>query len=346
MTLPKYKTLANALRDDLLKGIYQSGDALPTEQSLARGYACSRQTVRQAIALLENEGLVVRRQGSGTYAAPAPVPAAKTVHVITTYITDYIFPSIVRGIEKKLSAAGCRMTLSATYNRVEQERALLEQVLCTPPDGLIIEGTKTALPNPNLALYRELDARRIPYVFINGVYPPLTGAVSVLMDDREGGRMAAQLLVRAGAKRLCGLFKSDDQQGVLRYEGFSEAARELDVSLRESDIFWFCTESKQQVLSDGLGVPAHAPHLGLLCYNDEIALCAARLWAAQGAYDPRLLVSFDQSAVARFANPPLCSLGHAKEALGKQAAQRLLALIAGQAQKSTLLPWAEPLGGK
>ena len=39
MTLPKYKFLAQTLRKELLGGVYHSGDALPTEQTLARSYA-------------------------------------------------------------------------------------------------------------------------------------------------------------------------------------------------------------------------------------------------------------------------------------------------------------------
>ena len=339
MTLPKYKFLAQTLRKELLGGVYHSGDALPTEQTLARSYACSRQTVRQAIALLENEGLIVRRQGSGTYAAPPPAPAARSVHVITTYITDYIFPFIVRGIERSLSAASCRMTLSATYNHVEQERMLLKQILDAPPDGLIIEGTKTALDNPNLFLYQEIARRGIPCVFINGVYPQLEGAVSVLMDDREGGRMAARYLVQHGAKRLAGIFKSDDLQGVLRCEGFTQEAAALGMPVDKKDLVFFSTETKTALIAGGAGIPPCEKGLGLCCYNDEIALRAVRSWAAAGEYDSHQLVSFDQSALAQLSTPPLHSLGHAKEALGQQAAQKLLSLIARNSEQSVSLPW-------
>lgn len=340
MSLPKYKALAQILRNALLDGTYQSGDTLPTEQALARDYACSRQTVRQAIALLENEGLIIRRQGSGTYAAPPPAPNARSVHVITTYITDYIFPFIVRGIERTLSAASCRMTLCATYNRVEQERTLLTQILASPPDGLIIEGTKTALPNPNLSLYHEIAARGIPCVFINGVYPQLKASVSVLMDDREGGRMAARWLAAHGARHLCGVFKSDDLQGVLRCEGFMQEAAALGLPVSPADIVWFSTETKPALIADGTGIPPCAPGLGLCCYNDEIALRAMRSWAAAGAYAPHQLVSFDRSALAQLSTPPLFSFGHAKEALGQQAAHKLLSLIGGGSEQSVSLPWS------
>lgn len=48
-------------------GIYKAGSRLPAERSLADAYKVSRMTVRQAINELVHEGIVERKQGSGTY---------------------------------------------------------------------------------------------------------------------------------------------------------------------------------------------------------------------------------------------------------------------------------------
>src|SRR4051794_11594106 len=65
--VPKYWLVKEQLR-----GLVDAGDpgtALPTERELAEQLATSRTTVRQAIAELVVEGLLVRTQGSGTYVA-------------------------------------------------------------------------------------------------------------------------------------------------------------------------------------------------------------------------------------------------------------------------------------
>lgn len=126
-TEPKYQLVASTLRREIADGIFAEGSLLTTEEELKRRFQVSRQTVRQAIALLEDDGLVVRRRGSGTYVKHGPRRHGETltVGVVTTYITDYIFPSIVRGIEHVLSANGCMMNLSATYNRADHERMIL-----------------------------------------------------------------------------------------------------------------------------------------------------------------------------------------------------------------------------
>ncbi|WP_347241176.1 GntR family transcriptional regulator [Thermus sp.] len=64
---PKYLALAERLKLALLRGEY--GPSLPPERALAQGLGVSRDTLRRALALLEEEGLLLRRRGSGTYVA-------------------------------------------------------------------------------------------------------------------------------------------------------------------------------------------------------------------------------------------------------------------------------------
>jgi GntR family transcriptional regulator len=69
---PKYQQIADRLRDQISRGTLAPEDRLPSEPDLVRQYDASRNTVRLALALLTNQGLVVPRQGLGTFvAAPA-----------------------------------------------------------------------------------------------------------------------------------------------------------------------------------------------------------------------------------------------------------------------------------
>jgi GntR family transcriptional regulator len=66
-SLPLYQQLQRALREAIDRGILGADDALPAERDLAIDFGISRITVRKAIDGLANEGLLVRRQGSGTF---------------------------------------------------------------------------------------------------------------------------------------------------------------------------------------------------------------------------------------------------------------------------------------
>lgn len=63
---PRYIQLASSLCRAITAGIYPLGALLPTEKALCRQYEASRHTVREALRRLSEQGMVKRRQGSGT----------------------------------------------------------------------------------------------------------------------------------------------------------------------------------------------------------------------------------------------------------------------------------------
>ncbi len=65
--MPKYKEIAMALKEKIIEGDYKEGELLPDQETLAKSYQTSRVTVRKAIQLLIDEGLLYTRRGSGTY---------------------------------------------------------------------------------------------------------------------------------------------------------------------------------------------------------------------------------------------------------------------------------------
>src|SRR5260370_38421087 len=67
MPSAKYQQIADRLRDQIDSGALQPGERLPSEPDLVRQFDASRNTVRLALALLTNQGLVVTRQGLGTF---------------------------------------------------------------------------------------------------------------------------------------------------------------------------------------------------------------------------------------------------------------------------------------
>jgi GntR family transcriptional regulator len=75
-----HRQLFVVLRERILRGDVPADAALPKEQDLCEEFGVSRITVRRALADLENEGLVQRRHGKGTYvlrrdAPDAPAPS-------------------------------------------------------------------------------------------------------------------------------------------------------------------------------------------------------------------------------------------------------------------------------
>ena len=69
---PLYVQVADVLRGRIQEGRWQAGDKISTLEELEKEFEVARVTVRQAIMLLQREGLVQRRQGKGTFVTGAP----------------------------------------------------------------------------------------------------------------------------------------------------------------------------------------------------------------------------------------------------------------------------------
>lgn len=346
----KYQIVADSLRAHIQTGKYAGAAALPTEFSIAAEYQVSRQTVRQALSLLSKEGLIATRQGSGSRILRQTHDAGiqrRSIAIISTYISDYIFPGILREMENVLSHHDCTPSLFATQNQVSNERRILQQLLTQPVDGILAETTKSALPNPNLDLYQQLMDRGVPLVFIHGYYGNLPGAHFVMDANADGGRLLACYLADRGYTRIGGIFKSDDIQGHGRYAGYTAGLQEKGLPLKDRYVFWYNTETKASLLSGGdASIRAFLDQAleevdAFICYNDEIANSLLLQLQRRGLRVPEdaAVVSFDNSYYSQLSPVPITSLSHGEENAGRTAAQTLLRQMAGEYCQSVQLPW-------
>lgn len=334
---PKYQIVLDWLLERIQSGAYQEGQQIPTENELSQQFSVSRQTVRQAISKLEADGRVERTRGSGTfvrnYAKPSLSDAAVSrknhrIGVITTYLDDYVFPSIINGIEQTLAVHEYVVILGITYNKPSLERRALEKFRATGVDGIIIEGTQSALPTPNAALLDEFRKANIPMVFINGTYQDASDSY-VIMDDILSGQLLTQFLAKKGHRHIGGIFKSDDIQGVKRYEGVMHGAQQNHLDFQEEATFWYTTEDLPDMFSEVFD-PIFARRMqnvsAMICYNDEIAVKLIARLRRLGKNIPEdySIVSFDNSSLADPNVFDLTSITYPAFDIGKTAAQILL----------------------
>jgi GntR family transcriptional regulator of arabinose operon len=346
----RYNDIAHAIKSQITEGQFKSGQRIPTEDSLSKTFSASRQTIRQALGILKHEGKIYQVQGSGTYVSDQYESSTRktrssrqNIAIICTYISDYIFPTIMRGIERELTDQGYNLNLVATGNRVARERRILLQIIADNEiDAIIVEGTKTGFPNPNISPYQKIMEMNIPIVFLHCSYPELTNSVVVGMDDYAGGKFASRKLIASGCRKIAGVFKSDDTQGLLRYKGFFDGILESGLGLECAEIRWFTTEDIE-VRGNRLGCEQLSSIVGtgidgIVCYNDQITTAFirdARDYGIQLSH----IISFDNSTLCSSALYPYVSLGHQKEKLGSIAAQKIKNMLKGQKETSVFMDW-------
>ncbi len=320
---------------------------LPGEMEISRQYGYSRQTVRHALSLLEEEGVIVRVHGSGTYLSGYAGRQSGRIAVLVYGTDEYLYPQLLKDMETVFGQEGFDIEPYALSGSVMREREILSGLLAAPPAGIIMEPSKSALPSPNLDLLKRIGELGIPLVYLHALLPVPENAPCI-RDDNEGG---AELLVRhlidAGHRQIAGIFKSDDLQGPERYHGFLSALIRAGCPVIEKSILWYDTENRENLLNgrrDWLMRyirNALSPCSAIMAYNDEIAYQLIRCLTREGLRVPEdiAVVSFDNSHYCRLSPVSITSLAHERHQMGTAAASALLKLIRGEKARSVRLPW-------
>ncbi|MEX2462324.1 MAG: GntR family transcriptional regulator [Paenibacillaceae bacterium] len=338
--MPKYLQLKREILSWLHLGRLKPEEQMPSENEIAEQFQMSRQTVRQTFGELEQEGWLFRVQGKGTFVSnpqAQKAQAVQTIGVLTTYISDYIFPHIVRGAEGALRDKGYRLVLSSTDNDKEKEKENLTMMMSQPLSGLIIEPTKSAEGNPNLSYYLSLDYQKIPYIMINECYPEMD-CPYVKIDDESGGFLATEHLIQLGHRRISGFFKTDDLQGVNRLKGFMRAHHQYEIPLLPEMVINYSSEERytkpNEMAMYVLGLAENRP-TAFVCYNDGLAVNLLEVIRKLGLSVPEDLsmVGFDDSNLATATEVKLTTLTHPKTEMGVAAAEILIAMIEGKTKE-------------
>lgn len=335
----KYSMVKQSIKSRILDGTYRPNQKISSESELMKQFGVSRHTVRLAVGDLVTEGWLYREQGAGTFCADRTENVAqssgmhsKNIAIITTYISDYIFPSIIRGAETYLSKNGYQVSLFSTNNNHEVEKEVLEKILSQNFEGVIVEPTKSAISNPNISYYLNLENKKIPYIMINAYYDELE-PLSITMDDEQGGFLQTEHLINLGHKNIVGFFKTDDTQGAKRMKGYLKAHRSNGVSINPNNLVTYKSNEKStkpieefnKILSNLNGDRPTA----IVCYNDELAIMLLDVIREKKLQVPEdiSIVGYDNSFLAKVSEVKLTTIEHPQSELGTTAGKLILEMI-------------------
>lgn len=85
---PLYAQLFQRLTEAMTQGLLPPGSTLPPEREIAQLTALSRVTVRRAVQMLVRDGLIVQKQGAGSFVAAAPVRLEQSMSRLTSFTED------------------------------------------------------------------------------------------------------------------------------------------------------------------------------------------------------------------------------------------------------------------
>ena len=154
-----------------------------------------------------------------------------------------------------------------------------------------------------------------------------------------------QYLLAKGHRRIAGIFKNDDIQGLDRYYGYTQGLLKNGQPLQDQWVTWFNSTNRENLLSDEYGITRLLEKISsctaVVCYNDEVAVKLEKALVSHGLKVPgdKALISFDDSPLGALATVGLTSFSHPKESLGACAARKLISMMAGREEKSVTMDW-------
>ncbi len=345
----KYETLSQQLTELISRNLKEGITALPTETEIAEQYQVSRQTVRAALSLLREQGLIESRRGSGSYATGlSPNTERNLVPILVASSQEYIYPHLLTDIRTALAAKGYQLQVHPTENDTSMERQILLSLLETPPRGVIVEGSKSALPTPNTDLYEKLKAVGTELLFLHNKYDALPDEICIKDDNYYGGYLLANHLAELGHTRVAGIFKMDDKQGPERYFGAFCCLRDQNVALSDKNVGWFHSTDVEglEKRQDSRFLATFIKErlfdcTAVICYNDEIAYWLIKELSYAGIRVPRdvSVVCFDNTYLSELSKIRITTLTHKPHEMGSCVADTMIRMLQGIPVVSQELPW-------
>src|SRR6185369_6151169 len=341
---PKHRDISRQLRADIAAGRYVAGARLPSEPQLVKQFGVSRPTVGRALLDLQNEGLIERRAGSGTYVkGGAPAQAASSTRQLgllipgldTTEIFQLIcgeLASLARVHEYTVLWGGSTHPRQDTDASLEHAEELCQQFIERKVSGVFFAPYEL-MPEQERANRRlavSLRQAGIPVVLLDRdllPFPNRSDFDLVGLDNMAGGYLLAEHLIKLGCRHLRFVARPRSAPTVdARIAGVREALvrHQLDHDPR-----WLNT-----------GDPADAKFVrkltagkqtdAFICANDDTAATLMRSLEAGGIKVPRdvRVVGFDDAKYATLVSPSLTTIHQPSRDIAMIAFRAMLERIA------------------
>lgn len=294
--LHRYEEIARHLRQQILRRDFGNDGRLPAERVLGEQFQVQRNTIRQALALLEKEGHIATDPKRGSFVRLSEPDGVRNVFLVSIHSdasTD--LSQLVTGFGKVVRKAGysARRVDSDPPKGMAMDVVPSGDRLAHDVAGVILwpqnPADVDALSRLNAAVPLVLVDRRVMGVSIDSVH----------FDDVAGGRMVTEHLLSQGHRRIA--FLTDDvfaETVQLRWRGYAIALEEAGAPFdSELGVFFqgihepLFSMTMRHLLSQGAKSPT-----AIVCSNDLVAFMLLRFLRDEGIRVP------DDMAVTGYGN--------------------------------------------
>lgn len=339
---PLYAQVADKLKQRIANGEWADGESIPPEKALCATYDVARGTMRQALRLLEDEGVLRREQGRGTFVSLAPIDASvgnQHVAFVVPYVRDSSVSTILIGFQEVAEQAGYSVIFNHVNNDTRQQAEVINRLVRQGVRGIALYPVDSDHLQPIPLLMESAYPIVLVDRYLKGI------STDYVMSDHFGGALrAVHYLLDRGHERV-GLvtWLSPSISMEHRVLGYTQALRERGI---EPDASLICeVEGYPAVDLEPLKVYPTRPQrpTAIFAANDQIASALYRVAGVVGLRIPQdlAIIGFDNLDISPHLDPPLTTIAQPFREIGRTAASILLQRIKGGSsapQQITLAP--------
>lgn len=211
---PRYLQLAQTLRQQILNRELRAGDRLPSFAQFRLEHGVTPTTTERVYSILEEEGLIERRHGVGTFVVEPKRASTGNIGLIGPIQPqprlDPFASHLLKGIQVGIDQQRCHLLHMGTDYALKLEAA-------KKIDGVLICNVESVE-----TVFDQLPAS-LPRVSLLNVAP---GIASIIADDYAGGRLAVEHLRKLGHRRIGCLMEKLPSIARRRFAGYYDAMLE------------------------------------------------------------------------------------------------------------------------
>jgi GntR family transcriptional regulator of arabinose operon len=348
MSLPRKSSkrmghqVLESLRVKIQNGAYQPGQQIPPEMELARTLGVSRGTLRQALQVLVDEGLLERIPGKGTFLntegtlLSERTARSKLMAILVPSLRDKLSSDMISGAERVVRQQGYSLIFSQSNHSPVIEREQILQLVKQEVSGIML--FPIAVPE-EAQFVLDLKNQGVPVVSIDR-HIPGADTPAVMADHYGGAYQATKHLLELGHRRIVCINNLTLATSVSeRVRGYEQAMRDANLlpyapvpvlgkSTLEADAAPpIISEGELALVEHMLGVKEKPT--AIFCINDFIAIGVMRHCLEKGLRIPEdmAVVGFDDSPFAPFTQVPLTTVAQSGFEIGRKAAEVLFGLL-------------------
>ncbi len=340
-----HHTIADRIvQDCIARAGLRPGDRLPSISQMQQRFNVSRNTVWQALNMLEQKGVLENRRGSGCYVLDATRISGSSQVRLIGFIAPAshgeILSSVYAGIERVTRRFGMHVLMMSADHDYQTERMQAHRAAEAGCEGLVIFPVTRSMSQ--LAHdYLNTELTDLPIVLVD-MADPSHRRPKVVFDNYQAGYDMTQLMIEQGHRRI-GIMQFTNAEGSYvsrslndRYNGFTDAMQQAGLPVFSEDhwvapFHWGDYIPEMVALLQRWMAQPQRP-TALIATDDHIAVAIALAAKRLGIKlpDDLQLAGFDNLVVARSFDPPFPTSAPDFIAMGDQAVRLVLQRAAGR----------------